>query len=274
MKKIIIAALVAGTCGGAAASDFRLDGTIARDIPAFGAELPEISKAVIVDPNSSCSKDGAYRSASQDNAPLLWQTGAWALTGTDQWKWVVPIDYKRADMWGVRYICGPGVECDEFGAGKHEGVDYVPSQAAWKNQAQGFVLAAAGGEVVYARIGCPQTGNYGKNGTKRMCADGWGNHVVVRHGKVKMVRNGNAEEMTLYSRYAHRAPGGITGDIGDKVKAGQRLGRMGNSGSSNVPHLHFEVGLMKTRTFEKCRPSKAMDYVVDPYTLHGFPKSF
>jgi murein DD-endopeptidase MepM/ murein hydrolase activator NlpD len=49
---------------------------------------------------------------------------------------------------------------------------------------------------------------------------------------------------------------------------------MGNSGSSNVPHLHFEVGTMKTRTFEKCKPSKAMDYVVNPYTLYGFPNSF
>lgn len=274
MKKTMIAIVMALQAGAAGASEFNLDSVMAREVPAFEAAVPEVSKAVIVDQNSSCSKDGAYKSVSQDNSPLLWQTGAYPINGSDQWRWVMPIDYKRADMWGVRYVCAPGVECDEFGAGKHEGVDYVPSQAAWKNQAQGFVLAAADGEVVYARIGCPQTNNYGKNGTRRMCSDGWGNHVVVKHGKVKMNRKGVLEETTLYSRYAHMAPGGITVNIGDKVKAGQRLGRMGNSGSSNVPHLHFEVGTMKTRTFEKCKPSKAMDYVVNPYSLKGFPNSF
>lgn len=274
MTKILIAALIAGTCGTAGAAGFDLNSVLGRNIPAFEIAVPEVPKAVIADQNSSCSKDGAYKSVSQDNNPLLWQTGAYPITGSNQWKWVMPIDYKRADMWGVRYICGPGVECDEFGAGKHEGIDYVPSQAAWKNQGQGYVLAAADGEVVYARIGCPQTNNYGSNGTKRMCSDGWGNHVIVRHGKVKMLKNGVAEETTLYSRYAHMAAGGITVSIGDKVKAGARLGRMGNSGSSNVPHLHFEVGTMKSRTFEKCKPSKAMDYVVNPYTLYGFPNSF
>jgi len=274
MKKIMIAIAMAVQAGAAGAAEFNLETVMAREIPAFEAAVPEASKAVVADSGSSCSKDGAYKSVSQDNNPLVWQTGAWPITGSDQWKWVMPIDYKRAEMWGVRYICAPGVECDEFGAGKHEGIDYVPSRAAWNNQSQGYVLAAADGEVVYARIGCPQTGNYGQNGTKRLCSDGWGNHVIVRHGKVKMIRNGQAEEMTLYTRYAHMATGGISVSIGDKVKAGQRLGRMGNSGSSNVPHLHFEAGLMKSRAFEKCRPSKAMDYVVPPYTLKGFPNSF
>ena len=274
MIKILIAALIAGTCGTAGAAGFDLDSVLGRDIPAFELAVPEVPKAVIADQNSSCSKDGAYKSTSQDNNPLLWQTGAYPITGSNQWKWVMPVDYPRASMWGVRYVCGPGVECDEFGAGKHEGIDYVPSQAAWNDKSKGFILAAADGEVVYARIGCPQTNNYGNNGTKRMCSDGWGNHVIVRHGKGKMVKNGVAEETTLYSRYAHMAAGGITVSIGAKVKAGTRLGRMGNSGSSNVPHLHFEVGTMKSRSFEKCKPSKAMDYVVNPYTLYGFPNSF
>ncbi len=277
MKKIMMVLMLAGFGGAANAAEpagFSLDSVSGRDIPKFQLEVPMASKAVVADSGSSCTKDGAYRSASQDNNPLLWQTGAWPITGSNQWKWVMPVDYARASMWGVRYICSPGVVCDEFGAGKHEGVDYVPSQAAWSDKNKGYVLAAADGEVVYARVGCPQTNNYGQNGTRRLCSDGWGNHVIVRHGKVKMMKNGAAEETTLYSRYAHMVPGGIIVNIGDKVKAGQRLGRMGNSGSSNVPHLHFEVGTMKSRTFEKCKPSKAMDYVVNPYTLSGFPNSF
>ena len=274
MKWMIIGAVIAGISSAARAADFSLDSVFAREVPGFEIAVPPAAKAVISDPGSSCGKDGAFRSVSQDNDPLIWQTGAWAITGSDQWKWAQPVDYSTSQMWGVKYVCAPGVECDEFGAGKHEGIDYVPSKAAWNDKNKGFILAAADGEVVYARVGCPQTSNYGSNGTGRLCSDGWGNHVILKHGTVKMVKNGIAGEMTLYSRYAHMAAGAISVSIGDKVKAGSRLGRMGNSGSSNVPHLHFEVGMMKSRAFEKCRPSKAMDYVVNPYTLYGFPNTF
>ncbi len=282
MKKIMMAVVMAGISGAACAAapasaggrEFSLGSVFAREIPITEIAVPPVSKAVIADAGSGCTSDGAYRSESQDNKPLIWQTGAWPIAGSDQWTWVMPVDYARSQMWGVKYICSPGVVCDEFGAGRHEGIDYVPNNAAWKDKNKGFVLAAADGEVVYARVGCPQTANYGQNGTRRLCADGWGNHVIIKHGKVTMLKNGVAEEMTLYSRYAHMAAGGITINIGDKVKAGQRLGRMGNSGSSNVPHLHFETGLMKSRSFEKCKPSKAMDYVVNPYLLKSFPNSF
>ena len=282
MKKIMIAVIMAWISGAACAAEpaasggreFSLDSMSAWEIPSFEISVPPVSKAVIADPRSGCTSDGAYSSESQDNKPLIWQTGAWPIAGTNQWTWVKPVDYDPSQMWGVKYNCSPGVVCDEFGAGKHEGIDYVPNKAAWNDKNKGFILAAADGEVVYARVGCPQTANYGQNGTRRLCADGWGNHVVIKHGKVTMLKNGVAGEMTLYSRYVHMAAGGITVNIGDKVKAGQPLGRMGNSGSSNVPHLHFETGLMQSRTFEKCKPSKAMDYVVNPYSLSGFPNTF
>jgi murein DD-endopeptidase MepM/ murein hydrolase activator NlpD len=41
--------------------------------------------------------------------------------------------------------------------------------------------------------------------------------------------------------FAHLKPGSVTVKVGDKVRAGQRIGRLGNSGASLAPHLHFHI---------------------------------
>lgn len=41
--------------------------------------------------------------------------------------------------------------------------------------------------------------------------------------------------------YAHLKKGSVTVKKGDKVKAGQIIGRVGNSGASGMPHLHFTM---------------------------------
>ena len=44
-----------------------------------------------------------------------------------------------------------------------------------------------------------------------------------------------------FALYAHLQPGSLKVRLGDKVKAGQVLARLGNSGNSDAPHLHFQV---------------------------------
>ena len=56
-----------------------------------------------------------------------------------------------------------------------------------------------------------------------------GNHIVVDMGK------------GTYAFYAHVQPGTLRVRVGDKVKKGQVLGLVGNSGNSTEPHLHFHV---------------------------------
>jgi Peptidase family M23 len=56
-----------------------------------------------------------------------------------------------------------------------------------------------------------------------------GNHVVVSFG------GGH------FAFYAHLQPGTVRVKVGQKVKVGQTLGLLGNSGNSNAPHLHFHV---------------------------------
>jgi murein DD-endopeptidase len=56
-----------------------------------------------------------------------------------------------------------------------------------------------------------------------------GNHVIVDIG------GGH------YAFYAHLQPSSIKVKLGDKVKRGQLLGLVGNSGNSTEPHLHFHI---------------------------------
>jgi murein DD-endopeptidase MepM/ murein hydrolase activator NlpD len=44
-----------------------------------------------------------------------------------------------------------------------------------------------------------------------------------------------------FAVYAHLQPGSLKVKVGDKVKAGQPLALLGNSGNSDAPHLHFQV---------------------------------
>jgi len=44
-----------------------------------------------------------------------------------------------------------------------------------------------------------------------------------------------------YAFYGHLQPGSLRVKAGDKVSAGQVIGRIGNSGNSDAPHLHFHI---------------------------------
>jgi hypothetical protein len=44
-----------------------------------------------------------------------------------------------------------------------------------------------------------------------------------------------------YAFYAHMQPGSLRARLGDRVKLGQVLGLLGNSGNTDAPHLHFHM---------------------------------
>ena len=56
-----------------------------------------------------------------------------------------------------------------------------------------------------------------------------GNYVILALGRGR------------YAFYAHLKPGSLRVERGDRVRAGDVLGLLGNSGSSTGPHLHFHV---------------------------------
>ena len=56
-----------------------------------------------------------------------------------------------------------------------------------------------------------------------------GNYVIIDH------RNGE------FSMYAHLQEGSVLVKAGESVKKGQVVGRVGNTGNSGAPHLHFQL---------------------------------
>lgn len=92
----------------------------------------------------------------------------------------------------------------------HGGIDIV---LGYGSSAGIPVVAAASGTVVTAYSGWR----------------GYGHTVVIDHG------NG------VKTRYAHMYPGSITVRVGQRVYQGQQIGRIGSTGNSTGPHLHFEM---------------------------------
>ncbi len=86
------------------------------------------------------------------------------------------------------------------------------------------VIAAREGTVVSSFSGC--THDYGKSSSCG-CGGGYGNYVVIEHSDGKT------------SLYGHLSA--VYVNYGDYVSAGQLIGRVGSTGYSTGPHLHFET---------------------------------
>jgi Peptidase family M23 len=89
-------------------------------------------------------------------------------------------------------------------------------------------IAVADATVASTTDGTPE-GTPGQYPTNINPADADGNAVILDLGQHR------------YAMYAHLQPGSIKVHQGDKVKTGQVLGLVGNTGNSIVPHLHFQL---------------------------------
>ena len=89
-------------------------------------------------------------------------------------------------------------------------------------------LAVADATVESVTDGQPEQ-TPGKYPTNISVADADGNSVILKLDDHR------------YALYAHMQPGSIKVHPGDKVKLGQVLGLVGNTGNSLAPHLHFQV---------------------------------
>ena len=68
-----------------------------------------------------------------------------------------------------------------------------------------------------------------------------------------------------FAFYAHLRPGRIPVEVGDRVKPGQKLGELGNTGNSNAPHLHFQI--MDGRSPLQ---SNGLPFVFDQLAVEGY----
>jgi murein DD-endopeptidase MepM/ murein hydrolase activator NlpD len=116
------------------------------------------------------------------------------------------------------------------------------------------VLAVADGRIADTRDGEPEyTGSSERSARNVTIDNAFGNCVVLEIGAGR------------YAVYAHLQPGSLRVKPGDKVKAGQVLALLGNSGNSDGPHLHFQV-------VDRPAPmaSEGIPYEFETFTQLGF----
>lgn len=117
-----------------------------------------------------------------------------------------PVDLSRVRI-GPRFMGHAALGTYRSGYGYHTGIDFLANAPGLK------VVAMADGVVV--------------SSTPTASRWGYGHNVVIYHA-----------QLGLYTRYSHLYARDVK--EGQRVTAGQQIGRMGTSGTDNV-HLHFDV---------------------------------
>lgn len=114
------------------------------------------------------------------------------------------------------------------------------------------LYAVADGIVLFARDTLPENHGCIKTVTFSQPIDYAGNCMIIDIG------GGH------YAMYAHCSKNQIFVHAGDTVKEGQALALLGNSGNSDAPHLHFEIG--DAPDFFMCN---GVPFVLKKYTKIG-----
>jgi urea transporter/murein DD-endopeptidase MepM/ murein hydrolase activator NlpD len=107
----------------------------------------------------------------------------------------------------------------EFGQFKDEG-NYLKDYYCFAQN----VIAPADGSVAEVEDGIDDNSIGDINTTKN-----WGNTIIIKHAE------------GLYSKLSHLQKDSILVKVGDNVHYGQKIGKVGNSGRSPFPHLHFQL---------------------------------
>jgi len=113
----------------------------------------------------------------------------------------------------------------------HEGIDIKCLTRDKKGEPTDPVFAAFDGVVAYINT-TPGNSSYGR-------------YIVLNHF---------GADVAVYTLYGHLSAIGPGLAVGQKVSAGATIATMGHSGTENIPanraHMHFEIGLRLTDTFQ------------------------
>jgi murein DD-endopeptidase MepM/ murein hydrolase activator NlpD len=173
---------------------------------------------------------------------------------------IVEVDYKSDGKGGSQKISTPLKRVDGFSARlPFDGVWYVAAEHGYLDPHKRFFAEAYAYDFIqvglngkaYQRDG-NQNMDYYAYGKKVLAAKD-GTIVYVRTditdndpgdpnlntpgGNVVIIDHGNSQ----FGYYAHLRARSVSVKVGAKVKAGDPIGEVGNSGDSSEPHLHFHV---------------------------------
>jgi hypothetical protein len=111
------------------------------------------------------------------------------------------------------------------------------SQAQENSSAAGWgreILAPPAGTVTYARNDVTDNPHPGRDDTLYAALH---DPVMACAGNCVIIDHGNSE----FSVMMHMQQGSVMVKVGDRVAAGQVIGKLGNSGNAFGPHLHYQL---------------------------------
>ncbi|MEO8927058.1 MAG: M23 family metallopeptidase [Caulobacteraceae bacterium] len=114
------------------------------------------------------------------------------------------------------------------------------------------VLAVADATVSAAHDGVPENEPSDKRAVPITLETVGGNYLILYLGYGR------------YAFYAHLQPGSLRVHVGDKVRRGQVIALLGNTGNSDGPHLHFHVANANSPL-----GAEGVPYVFDAYRALG-----
>ena len=107
------------------------------------------------------------------------------------------------------------------------------------------VIAPANGVVIDIVDGIPDA-SPGENNMKHP----EGNYIIIKHTSKE------------YSMIAHLKPDAFEVSVGDYIRRGQLIARVGNSGNSMEPHIHFQIMNQSNPQFAKTYKIRLLDNVL------------
>ena len=149
------------------------------------------------------------------------------------------IDWKRTNDQGAFYT-----------GDKHKNSSYVDYGSPILAVADGVVTATLDGQEANAPGVLPA--NSPVLGPKLTVKNVDGNHIVLKIGN------------NAYAFYAHLLSGSLRVKVGDRVRKGQVIARLGNTGNANASHLHFHV-----MNGPSVLGSSGIPYVLDSFQYQG-----
>ena len=131
---------------------------------------------------------------------------------------------------------GTDFAIDVYGLDENDGTqksdaDENAAAAGWGRE----ILAPAGGTVLYARNDVPDNPRPGPPDITQYAA--LHDPAMASYGNCVIIDHGNSE----YSVMAHMQHGSVRVKAGERVVAGEVIGKLGNSGNSFGPHLHYQL---------------------------------
>lgn len=91
------------------------------------------------------------------------------------------------------------------------------------------VLAVADGKIVAIQDGIAENNPHSKLAVQMTEETLPGNYIIIELGNKQ------------FAAYGHLIPGSLRVKVGDQVKRGDVIAKLGNSGNSMEPHLHFQM---------------------------------